>query len=339
VFSSYTVGPRVYDYDVTFQGTSPYIHAEFSPIAPLRVSVGMRYDALEYRFDNHQAGAPISVPGSFPGLRFYGQADDATKRFTHTTPKLGATYELNRDWSVYASYNQGFRVPSEGQLFRPSAATSAAAARVLTASALDLKPIRATQEEAGVRGRVGAISLDAVVYRLDKRDDIVTFRDTATNFTQNVNAGHTRHEGVELGLSAQLAPAWILEAALSHAKHTYVEWVTAQGNFSGKEIESAPRDLGNVRLTWSPAVGSNVTVEWVRVGSYWLDAANTSRYGGHNLLNLRGNRALTKAISVFASVTNVQDRRYADSASISSSTAVFSPGLPRAYYAGATYRW
>jgi outer membrane receptor protein involved in Fe transport len=70
-----------------------------------------------------------------------------------------------------------------------------------------------------------------------------------------------------------------------------------------------------------------------------MDAANTTKYGGHSLFNVRGNYTLTKSVDLFASITNLTDRRYADSASISSSTPVFSPGLPRAYYAGATFQW
>jgi iron complex outermembrane recepter protein len=339
VFDSYTVGPRVYDYDVDFQGVSPYLHTEISPVEALRLTAGVRHDSLEYTFDNKFDPTPIRVPGAFPGVRFYGQAEDTKKRFTHTTPKFGATYALTQDWSLYGSYHQGFRVPSEAQLFRPSAAASAAAAQVLTQSSLDLKPIRAEQWQGGVRGHVANVAFDAVVYRLDKRDDIVSFRDTATNFTQNVNAGHTRHEGVEIGASAEIVRHLLLDIAYSRARHTYVDWVTAQGNFSGKDIESAPATLANVRLTWSPLRGTNVTAEWVRIGSYWMDAANTTRYPGHDLVNVRGNWEINKRLALFGSITNAGDKRYADSASISSSTPVFSPGLPRAYYAGATFRW
>jgi outer membrane receptor protein involved in Fe transport len=56
-------------------------------------------------------------------------------------------------------------------------------------------------------------------------------------------------------------------------------------------------------------------------------------------VNVRANWPLTRNISLFGSVTNVADKRYADSASITSSTPVYSPGLPRAYYAGATLQW
>src|SRR4029453_16451133 len=93
---------------------------------------------------------------------------------------------------------------------------------------------------------------DLVVYDLEKRDDIVTQRDNVTNFTQRVNAGRTRHRGVELGAGVPFARVWRLDAAWSWSSQTYEEFLTSQGDFSGKHIEAAPRVLGNTRLTWLP---------------------------------------------------------------------------------------
>jgi iron complex outermembrane receptor protein len=36
---------------------------------------------------------------------------------------------------------------------------------------------------------------------------------------------------------------------------------------------------------------------------------------------------------------NVGDKRYAESASVASSTAVYAPGLPRTFYAGIEFKW
>jgi hypothetical protein len=36
---------------------------------------------------------------------------------------------------------------------------------------------------------------------------------------------------------------------------------------------------------------------------------------------------------------NASDKRFVDSASVSSNTPVFSPGLPRAFYGGVEARW
>lgn len=40
VWSSYTVGETQYDYDVTYRALSPYVHAEFSPAAKVRIDAG-----------------------------------------------------------------------------------------------------------------------------------------------------------------------------------------------------------------------------------------------------------------------------------------------------------
>jgi outer membrane receptor protein involved in Fe transport len=340
VFSSYTIGPRVYDYDVTFKGVSPYVHGEISPVDRLRISGGLRYDHLSYAFTNHFAATPIAVPGAFPGLRFYGQAGDTSTAFRHASPKLGATYAISNDTHVFAAYNHGFRAPSEGQLFRPSAAASAAAAQALTQSALGLQPIKVNQAELGLKGLLaGRVSYDLAAYDLVKRDDILTFRDTTTNFTQVVNAGKTRHRGVEAGIGAPFAQHFRVDAALSYAKHTYEQWLASGGDFSGKEIESAPRVIANMRLTWNPKPQARIQFEWVRLGSYWMDAANTTKYPGHDLFNLRVNWPLARNLSGFASINNLAGKRYADSASISSATPVFSPGLPRTLYAGLEAKW
>ena len=52
------------------------------------------------------------------------------------------------------------------------------------------------------------------------------------------------------------------------------------------------------------------------------------------MLNLRASHDFTRRLGVFARVMNAADKRFADSASVSSNTPVYSPGLPRTYYGG-----
>ncbi len=334
-FLSYTFGPKVYDYDVSFSGVSPYLHGEISPMERLRVTAGLRYDHLSYDFDNRFAPAAVAAAG-----RFYGQAPDTTVDFDRASPKLGVTYALNPDTHLRASYNTGFRAPSEGQLFRPSNASSAAAAQLSALSALGLEAIKAEQAEVGVRGLLAGVAYDLALYNLELRDDIVSFRDPATNATAVLNAGETRHRGVEVGLGAPLGKDFRFDLAYSYSKQTYEQWIVpGVGNFSGKTIESAPNVLVNARLTWKPVAAAWLQLEWVNIGSYWMDQANTTKYGGYDLLNLRGNYAFTPKVGVFATVQNLLDTRYADSASISQNTPVYSPGLPLTLYAGVEAKW
>lgn len=158
-----------------------------------------------------------------------------------------------------------------------------------------------------------------------------------------VNAGMTRHKGIEIGAGVAIGAGFRLDTALSHSKQTYVDWIsstaTAVTVLSGKEIEAAPRVMANTRLTWNPVAQARVQLEWVRIGSYWQDAANTSKYEGHDLLNLRANWDVNPGLTLFASINNLGDKRYSDSSSISSGVQVYSPGLPRTVYAGVEGKW
>ncbi len=341
VFNAYTLARRVYDYDVTFKGVSPYIHGEISPSERLRVTSGVRFDHLSYTFENRLAGAPLLVPAgvTFPAARFYGQVNNTDVTFRHTSPKLGATYAIAKDMHLFAGYTHGFRAPSEGNLFRPSVGASAAAANASAAAAVALKPIKADQFEIGLRGNAGVFNYDVVVYDLTKRDDLVSQRDPVTTLSTTVNAGKTRHRGIEIGGGMPFAKTLRFDTALSYAKHTYEEWVTNAGNFTGKEIEAAPRVMTNTRVTWSPQKDTRVQLEWVKLGSYWLDAPNTQKYGGHDLFNARLNWALTRDVAINSSLYNLANRRYADSAQVSGGQPVLSPGLPRTLYVGLEAKW
>lgn len=338
IYDSYRRGARIYDYEVTFRSYSPYLQSEISPSEQLRITLGVRYDALHYDFNNHLAGPAVQAAPA----AFYGQAPDTTVSYDHLSPKIGATYALSDQVNVYASYNTGFRVPVESQLFRPAVAENALGAAARALLALDLKPISAAQFELGWRGRFQRWSLDLALYDLTKRDDLVSQRDAATNLTTNVNAGKTSHRGVEAGLGLQLSSSIRLESALSYARHEYRDWVSATADFSGNDMEAAPRLLGNTRLSWSPTAMMAAQLEWIHVGDYWLEASNSRsfpKYGGHDLFNVRVHWQVTPAVSIFSRIYNVTDGIYADSAQISSNAPVYSPGMPRTYFAGIDLHW
>ena len=341
VYTGYVRGTRIYAYDVTFRSAAPYVHAETSPLPPLRLTAGLRHDTLAFDLANRLPTGTVAA-NVYGATRHYGQIATHAARYTRASPKLGATWALSPALHLYGSLNEGFRAPSESQLFRAGGEAQPANALHRARLALALQPIRARQAELGLRGDLGRWSGHVVTYDLVKRDDLVSQRDLATNLTTSVNAGRTRHRGVEAGLGGPLPGRLRLDVAFSHARHTYEDWVTATANFSGKEMESAPRLLTNTRLSWTPGGRVFLQAEWVRLGAYWLEASNSpsfGRYPGHDLVNLRASWQATPRFSLLARVLNVGDRRHADSASVSSNTPVFTPGLPRSAYGGAEFRW
>ena len=79
-------------------------------------------------------------------------------------------------------------------------------------------------------------------------------------------------------------------------------------------------------------------MEWVRIGSYFLDEANKHRYPGHDLFHLRAGIPVGRELEPDARVTNLLDARYAEDASVSRLGEEFTPGAPRAFSFGIQYR-
>lgn len=337
---------EIYDYKVTFQSISPYLHGELSPTEALRLTAGLRYDQMQYDYDNRfnggVAAASKGAAGPFPAGGWYGHVASTKVSYQHLSPKLGATYEFNPQLSAYLSYSNAFRSPSESQVFRGSRENSAAKAQAAAEALLDLKPILVDNYEMGLRGASGLFDYQLALYRMIKKDDILSVQDPITNQRRAENAGKTLHRGIELALGVQLAEDWRFDSSLSYAKHSYEHWrSSATADYSGNEMEAAPRLMTNNRLNYRPEWlnGGRLELEWVKLGRYWLDAANTQRYAGHDLFNLRGNYLISEQFELFSSISNLLDERYAETASLSSGEPSYNVGLPRSYNLGATLRF
>lgn len=339
IYTSYTLGEKVYDYDVVYEGISPYIHYETSPSERLRVTAGLRYDHLGYDYNDNIPAAPTTVSVNFDGTnknKTYNRPADGNVYFTQLSPKMGATYTFSDSLSGFASYRRAFRAPSESQIFRPGA----------NAASLNLEAVKVDSYELGVRGQAGkGVHYEVSVYRMDKKDDLVTYQDPSSGDRYTVNAGKTRHRGIELGLNSTLTPELKLAVSYSYAKHTYEEWVQSGTVYSGNEMASAPREIMNMRLNWTPAQlnGGQVELEWERLGSYWMDDNNTYKYSGHNLLNLRSNYQVDKKLELYGRIMNLTDKRYATAAAYTPASGwsaekfEYAPGLPRTVYLGINY--
>ncbi|MFW2440462.1 MAG: TonB-dependent receptor [Arenicellales bacterium] len=334
IYTSYTIEGMTYDYDVEYLAISPYLHFETSPTERLRLNAGLRYDLMEYDYANNMTDGVINVGG-----KNYDHASDTTVDFTHLSPKLGATYLFSDDLNGFVSYRNAFRAPSEGQLFRPGSNDAD--------ETLALKPVEADSYEVGIRGRAGKrFNYEASVYYMPKKDDLVTFEDPVTGDRYTVNAGKTLHQGIELGADAEFAKDWGLAVSYSYTKQTYEDWVEKGTDFSGNEIEFAPKDMANTRLNYHPLFmnGGRFELEWAHLGEYWMDAANTHKYDGYDLLNFRVNYPFDNGLELYGRLMNVTDERYATAAKYTPSgwgpeKFEYAPGMPRAVYAGFNYKF
>jgi outer membrane receptor protein involved in Fe transport len=322
IFAAYERGDVVYDYDVTFWSGAPYAQFELSPIDHIRITAALRYDVLGYDYDN-----PLGElqTGS------HRRPASTALQYEHLSPKLGIAVAPSAGVSMFAAYGHGFRAPSEGQLFRQGRALNS----------LALEPVKADNYEVGGSARFGNARIEFAAYHMRKADDLVSFTHDDGS-TETVNAGSTTHRGVELGGALVLPAGLRVDGAFTWAEHTYDEWIARAGvDYSGNEMEDAPRRTGMLSLSWLPraSAGAYAAIEGQYVGRYWMDPANTRAYEGHMLVNVRGEVPVADRLAVFARVTNILDEHYAENAAFTTARgAEYAPGMPRAFYLGVRTR-
>ncbi|MFW6199309.1 MAG: TonB-dependent receptor, partial [Gemmatimonadota bacterium] len=314
VFTDFTLADRLYDYDVTFRQVAPYLHAELAPTDRLNLTAGLRADFLGYDYENH-----LSVVNTGSHRR----PPDASPTFQAVSPKFGATFRAAPAVSLFGAVRRGFRAPAEGDLFRQGSAQNT----------LGLEPVKTWSYEAGARGTLGdRIRYDLSVYAMTKTDDILGYELPDGN-QETVNAGETRHRGVELGLGVGITDDLRVDVAYTVAEHTYHEWSPEEGvDFAGNEMQFAPNQMGSADLSYEPSwlPGARASLEWVRVGPYWEDQQNEHEYEGHDLLNLNLRYAVTDGLEFFGRLENVADERFAERASYNAFRGEeLAPGLPR----------
>jgi iron complex outermembrane recepter protein len=329
VYTSYTLGDLQYDYDVTFWQVSPYVQADMWVLDNVQLSAGVRYDQLGYDYDNRLTPLQTGT---------HRRPASASVEFGRATPKLGASWQAAPGVTVFGSYREAFRAPSESQLFRQGRAENT----------VDLEPVKAQSIEGGIRAAIGGIATaEATVYSMRLRDDVLTYiAPDGLRLTQN--AGETSHRGIELGLGIAPVAGVRLDVSAAFMQHRYDEWQPSrvpgsEVDYSGNDMELAPRFVGNTRLTYRPAAvqGGVFSVEWTRLGSYYMDAANTVEYDGHDLFNAQANVPVAGGFELIGRVTNLANTRFAETSSYVNAQQGprYRPGAPRQLFLGAQYQF
>lgn len=316
-----------YDYEVTSNVAAIYGQVE-QPIGERwLLSGGLRHEFVEYDYDNRMIAGNTRDDGTLCGTQacLYSRPADRKDDFDNTTARIGVTYALTDAHSLYANATRGYRAPDTSELYRLQRQQSIA----------DLDSERIDSLEIGARGAFGPLRYSLALFTMEK--DNVIFRD-ANAF--NVSDGRTDHEGVEYELSWSLLDTLTLTAAGTYAKHTYAFNRAIEGGetiVAGRDVDTAPRHVHTARLDWRFLPSASAELEWVSVGSYWLDAGNANSYGGHDLLNLRVGWSINDQWRTTLRLNNVTDKAYADRADFAFGNYRYFPGRDRTLFAEISY--
>ncbi len=222
-------------------------------------------------------------------------------------PQLGALFKLTDNYSVYARYAKGFKMPTAQQLFMSFESDT----RTIIPNP-DLKPETSDSYEVGFRGKYddGWFSLGA--FYTDYDDFIATMQQVGEDTYSSKNINRVKIWGVEASGEWNFAKNWSLTGS--------VDWQYArQEDEDGKKTPWLVPPLTAVTgLKWKlPEYG--VTTELFgtfarKVTRVEKDSNGNDNFkpGGYAVFDGYVNWQMTKNLKLTASVNNILNKRYFD---------------------------
>lgn len=287
-----------------------YVQDELALSDALKLTLGLRYD--EAQFDNEN--------------RLDTEASDQVT-MDAISPKLGLSYRLLEHTTLFANVGKGFAPPSTSKLYGSSGNP-------------DLDPETAVNYELSIRSEPAAwVDLTATVYQMDVTDEIISVE--MDGEAKNVNAGETRHKGIEAELNFHLPGGFspFVNATLQEVKfEKYTVYSSRSGAtsvYDGNKLPHVPDFHMTAGFQYRHTAGFTYKLTATYEGEKYSDEANEFRVPSYTIWDTRLEFKKTyQAIeySVFASIRNLFDKTYYAGAS---GDEVY-PSSPRTWLFGVT---
>ncbi|MDE1145818.1 MAG: TonB-dependent siderophore receptor [Azospirillaceae bacterium] len=232
-------------------------------------------------------------------LNAYGASNTDDHLGPKFSPIAGLIYDLDQTYTLYGSYTSIYK-PQTG---------------AYTVSGGLLRPIEGEQYEIGVKGEHfgGRLTTSIALFHTEETNNAVQ---DPTNQAFVLPSGKVRSQGVELQAHGQILPGWTMlvgytyddaERAADNSDNNFAVGLTPHHLFKLSTDYTLPGDLS----AWS--VGGTLHAE---SNSTWscCSGATLLHKPGYATTDLRVSYAFTPKVSLSASVTNLFDRYYIDTA-------------------------
>lgn len=303
-----------YDYEVDALMLAAFGSGIWQHNESTQFNAGLRYEYQHYRYDNRMIDGNTAEDGSAcGGTCRYARPADRRDNFDAVSANAGLNYDLSPNSQLVFNLAHGFRAPQATELYRLQA----------TQLNVELDPVRQNNVELGWRGDWARLSVSSVAFFISTKNQILRNSDR-----ENFNGGETSGRGVELEVDWEPLDSVRVQTAYSYAEHRYEDnLVAAKGN----EVDTAPRSLGNLSVSWQATDLVGMNVAWQHQGSYFTEPSNQQKYEGHDLISLRLNLDV-KQTEFGIRLHNVFDSDYADRADFAFGNHRYFVGQERAVF-------
>lgn len=262
-------------------------------------------------------------------------ADDLDQSGTYqygiiASPRIAASYALRDDKNLYASISRGFSTPGVEETLTPSGEINS-----------DLKPETGLNLEVGFKSSwfQNKLYAEAALYTIFV-DNLLVAQRIAEDQYIGINAGKTRHTGLEISLYYKelISNRWLLKpyftAALNDFK--FEEFKDGDHDHSGNKLTGVPGHTFNAGIESEFTNGLSFRINLLNVGSIPLNDSNSLSSDEYSLLNIKASYSFSAfqnfTFEIYAGANNLTDANYA--ASILPNAVAFGTAQPRYYYPG-----
>ena len=283
-----------------------FIQDEFTVFAPLTITLGARYDKIEYDYTDYLDGTK-----------------SGDKSFDRVSPKFGIVYRFSDMLNMFGNVGQAFKAPSCGDLFAGSSANP------------DLDPELATNYEIGFNAQLlDKLSFKLSGYWMDVEDEIITISLGGGKYEYQ-NAGETRRKGVESELGLEILKGLTAFANLNYQEAEFTDYTDKYGTYDGNRVPHAPdwRISSGIRYDHRVGLTLNLGMNWV--DDQYSDRKNTYEIPSYTVWNTRLDFE-RNWWSLYFLVNNLFDEEYYENRT---SSGKIYPSPERAFMSGVSIKF
>ncbi|NPA28602.1 MAG: TonB-dependent receptor [Epsilonproteobacteria bacterium] len=300
--------------DTTEDRLGLYGESKYAVTDKLTAVFNLRYDYESYDYEESEH--------AFDGTAWSDTKTDRDDSFTNYSWRVGATYQLTDNHTLYAGVSTGFRNPRVQELYAGDFDDD-------YINNTDIDTETTINYEVGMRGKLNlldnATRYEASVYQIDTNDIISKNQGTyywGSNYYDNV--GDARTQGFELSLNTDRSKMLAFDLAYSYMYAKYTShnpfFVSLKGDdmeydIDGNQLPRTPHHRFDLYTYFRlPALPEwTLIAENYAQSGYYADETNEIRVPGYGIMNvqLRYNTKISgHPLEFYVRCDNITDKQY-----------------------------
>lgn len=217
--------------------TAFYAQADYEILPRLKLIAGARYTIANYEFEGFTAGPVYATDG---------RTDTAETTSRTLTPKVGASFQADRNNLFYVSASKGVRGPGVSPPVGANCAEDAAAIGFDPFATLTVDPDSIWSYEAGSKNRLfgGRVAIDFSAYHIEWKDVQTLLSLPLCTIYTTLNLGDAKIDGFDLALSVRPIEGLSLGASVAYTNARYTTDIAGPGGTiirrAGEPLTVAP---------------------------------------------------------------------------------------------------